>query len=90
MPEDRRPVMLWGIITAADDLMHRHARLLDAIGIVGFVLGCASYAGFLRLPTLVVLPAALGTILAVLRYAVWDGFVTPRLEARREQRDRGP
>lgn len=78
---------LWSVLTAVDDLMHRHARLLDAIGVVGFILGCASYAGFIRLPTLVVVPAALGTILAVLRHAVRDGFVTPKLVARRAQRD---
>lgn len=78
---------LWGAITAVDDLMHRHARLLDAIGVAGFILGCASYAGFVKLPTLVVVPAAFGTAIAVLRYAVWDGFVTPKLVEHRRRRD---
>ncbi len=78
---------LWGVITAVDDRMHRHSRLLNAIGIGGFVLGCASYAGFVKLPTLVVVPAAAATVIAVARHAIWDGFVTPKLIAHRQQRE---
>jgi hypothetical protein len=73
----------WGIITAIDDWLHAHQRLVAAICVACFVLSCASYAGFIRLPALWHLPAALAWIVPALRYGVWDVMVTPKLHERR-------
>ena len=73
----------WRLITAIDDWLHAHARAVASLCVAAFVISCAHYAGFVRLPEIWHLPAAFAWVLPALRYGVWDAFVTPRLRDRR-------
>jgi hypothetical protein len=74
---------MWGFITAIDDWLHAHSRLIAGISIAAFVLSCAQYAGFVRLPEFWHLPAAIAWLVPALRYGAWEAFVTPTLRTRR-------
>lgn len=74
----------WSVLTAVDDWLHAHRRLVAIICATGFVLSCLSYARFIRLPELWALPASVGWVLPALRYGVWEVLVTPKLAARRQ------
>jgi hypothetical protein len=76
-------VSLWVVITAIDDWLHAHSRAIAAVSVAAFILSCAQYAGFLRLPELWKLPAAFAWIIPALRYGAWEVIVTPKLQARR-------
>ncbi len=80
---------LWGLITRVDDWLHANRRLVAGICVAAFVLSCAHYSRFIRLPELWHLPAAFAWIIPALRYGVWEVLVTPKLEARRQRRE-GP
>jgi hypothetical protein len=61
----------------------RHRTLVAAVAVAAFALSCAHYARFIRLPEIVALPAVATGILTGLRYALWDGWLKRRVEARR-------
>lgn len=62
--------------------VERHSRLV-AIGTwTAFAVVCAHYARFIELPEIVVLPVMVTGILSGLRYAIWDGWLKRRLDAR--------
>lgn len=75
--------MFWAAVFALDDRLQHHRRAFGVAGAIVFALTCADHAGFINLPVIVDLPVKLAAVLAVLRYALWDGFVTPRLVERR-------
>lgn len=62
--------------------LERRRRLVLAVMWTAFAVSCAHYARFIRLPEIVVLPAVATGLLTGLRYAVWDGWLKRRLEAR--------
>lgn len=66
----------------ANQWAERHPRLLQGIGFTGIMLVSADYAGFIDLPVLVAIPAALSGILTGLRYALWDPWLKRELAAR--------
>ncbi|WP_017668564.1 hypothetical protein [Sandarakinorhabdus sp. AAP62] len=74
---------LWHAITTVDDWLHANHVLVAGVSIAAFVLSCAHYAGFLRLPELWQLPAQFAWIIPALRYGVWEAAVTPKLRDRR-------
>ncbi len=59
-----------------------HRRLVSAVSWTCFALVCADYARFIDLPTFLLVPFWAGVVLNVLRWAVWEGMVKPRLAAR--------
>lgn len=73
----------WGVITAIDDWLHANSRAIAAVSVAAFVLSCASYARFVKLPELWQLPAAFGWLIPALRYGAWEVLVTPKLQQRR-------
>jgi hypothetical protein len=60
----------------------RHKRLVAAVTVAAFALGCAHYARFIRLPEIVALPVVATGLLTGLRYALWDGWLKRVVEAR--------
>ena len=74
---------LWEATTTVDDWLHAHRRAVAGVSVAAFVLSCAHYAGFLRLPEFWHLPARFAWILPALRYGVWEATVTPKLNERR-------
>jgi hypothetical protein len=78
-------VTLWEAITRVDDWLHANRRLVAGVCVACFILSCAQYAGFLRLPELWQLPATVAWIVPALRYGVWEATVTPRLRERRSR-----
>ncbi len=75
----------WRVVTAVDDWLHANRRLVAVLSVAAFVLSCAHYARFIRLPELWQLPAAFAWIIPALRYGVWDVVVTPKLADRRKR-----
>lgn len=61
-------------------LIDRNKRLLNVAGWACFAAVCADYAGFIALPDIVTIPAAIGGIITGTRYAVWETLVKPRFE----------
>ena len=59
----------------------RHKRLVAAVTVAAFAIGCAHYARFIRLPELVAVPVMATGILTGARYALWDGWLKARVEA---------
>jgi hypothetical protein len=82
-------VTAWGLLVAVDDWFHAHRRLVAALSIAAFALSCAQYAGFIALPKLLAIPAHFAWAFPVLKYGVWDAFVTPRLAERRRGLEAG-
>jgi hypothetical protein len=62
--------------------IERHRRLVDIASWTVFAIVCARYAGFIKLPVILDIPAQAAALMAGLRYAVWDGILKPRVEAR--------
>ncbi|OYY67144.1 MAG: hypothetical protein B7Y49_00560 [Sphingomonas sp. 28-62-11] len=74
------------VVDLADDVANRFRVPLSILSVGLFVLTCADYAGFLRLPNVVVIGGTPGLIVAVAFNAIWWGFLYPRAEKRRAER----
>ena len=61
-------------------LVDANKRLLNMAGWVCFAVVCADYAGFVALPDIITIPAAIGGIPTGARYALWETLVKPRFE----------
>jgi hypothetical protein len=68
----------------------RHERLVLAVTVAAFALSCAHYARFIRLPEIVALPVVATGLLTGLRYALWDGWLKRRVEARTREASPDP
>lgn len=76
----------WAVVLGIDRWLQRHTRPIGFAGAIWFAMVCASYAGFIQLPKLVAIPASVAMVFALVRYGVWDAFVTPKIiAARREE-----
>lgn len=70
-----------------DRQMQRVRAPLAFVGWLCFALISADYAGFISLPTLVTIPLWLGIAVNLLRWAVWEGVIKPRIDALGDRRD---
>jgi hypothetical protein len=73
----------WPAIEAVDDWLHTNRVLVMVVSVGAMVLSTLHYAGFIRLPELWHLPAAVAWIIPALRYGFWEAAVTPKLRERR-------
>jgi hypothetical protein len=76
-------VIGWPLVTAVDDWLHAHRKLVLGLCILSMALSTAHYARFIRLPELWHLPAALAWLVPALRYGFWEAAITPKLRERR-------
>jgi hypothetical protein len=74
--------MILNTLVKANLWAERHRKLVAAVTIAAFAIGCAHYARFIRLPEIVALPGVATGILTGLRYALWDGWLKRAIEAR--------
>ncbi|MBY0521205.1 MAG: hypothetical protein K2P79_12365 [Sphingomonas sp.] len=74
------------VVDRIDAVADRHRQLLSAVGALWFGLVCADYAGFIALPSFVLIGGTPGLIAAVAYNALWWGVLYPRVEARRQTR----
>lgn len=74
------------IVDAADGFLARFRVPLSVASVAIFVLTCADYAGFVRLPSITLIDGMPGLIASGVYNAVWWGFLYPRAEARRASR----
>jgi hypothetical protein len=74
--------MVIDMLVRANLWAERHKRLVAAVTVAAFVLTCAHYARFIRLPEIIALPVVVTGLLTGLRYALWDGWLKGRVEAR--------
>lgn len=65
-------------VRTVDQLIRRNGRKVAAVQWACFVITCASYAGFIRLPELSI-PAFVGLVLTLFRYAVWESWLRQRV-----------
>lgn len=70
-----------------DREVYRARHLLIIAGWLCFALVTADYAGFIALPTLVSVPLWLGIVVSLLRWALWEGVVKPRIIAHDNHRE---
>jgi hypothetical protein len=59
--------------------MERYRVLVAVVMWTAFGLVSADYAGFIDLPTFILLPVAATGLLTGLRYMLWEGFLRPRV-----------
>jgi hypothetical protein len=74
--------MLMETAAKVNGWMVANRRLVSIVSWTCFALVCADYARFIDLPTVLLVPFWGGVILNVLRWAVWEGMVKPRLAAK--------
>ena len=74
--------MLIDLAVRANLWAERHRTLVLAVTVTAFALMCAHYARFVRLPEILALPVTVTGILTGLRYAVWEGWLKPKVAAR--------
>jgi hypothetical protein len=74
------------LIDYGDAVAARWRVPLTILSAAFFVLSCASYAGFVRLPELSFLSGLPVVIAAAAWNAIWWGFLYPRAERRRAER----
>jgi hypothetical protein len=68
----------------------RHKTLLGLLSVAALMLISADYAGFIELPTIVAVPVVIGGVLTAIRYALWEGWLKPEVEARSGQSGQMP
>ncbi|WP_066649128.1 MULTISPECIES: hypothetical protein [Sphingomonas] len=74
------------LVDFADGVADRLRVPLSVVSVGWFALTCADYAGFVRLPSFVLIDGMPGLIASGLFNALWWGFLYPRAEARRAER----
>lgn len=79
--------MLMNAAVCANRWLASHRRLTTVVGWTCFALVCADYARFMDLPPILLVPFWAGVVLNVLRWAVWEGLVKPKVEARTAEAD---
>jgi hypothetical protein len=62
--------------------LDRHRKVLNAVAVAAMVLMWAHYARFIHLPEVVALPVVVTGLATGARYALWEGWLKPRIAAR--------
>ena len=78
---------LLDLAARVDREVYRARNLLTIAGWLCFALITADYAGFIALPTLVTVPLWLGIVVSLLRWALWEGMVKPRINTHDNHRE---
>jgi len=86
MADLSQPRAIGRLIDVADSVAERFRVPMSVVSIGWFALTCADYAGFVRLPSFVLIDGVPGLIASGLFNALWWGFLYPRAEARRAER----
>ena len=77
------------LLARADRWTGRHRRWLAAVSAIAFWLVCADYARFIDLPELVTVPTMVAGMLTGVRYALWEGWLQPKVRARADGEGEG-
>jgi hypothetical protein len=60
--------------------VERLKPVITVMGWIGFALVTADYAGFIDLPVLIQIPLWLAIVTSILRWALWEGLIKPRVK----------
>ena len=80
-----RPGMI-DLLARADRRAERHRRWIAGASAIAFWLVCADYARFIDLPNIVTVPVMVTGILTGMRYALWEGWLQPKVKARAQEK----
>lgn len=75
------------IIDRLDEFSSRYQRALSVVGAGWAILTWATYAQFISLPDFIRLDETIVMVLGVLYNVIWWGFLYPRVEHHRKNRD---